>query len=356
MRAAVYHGPHDVRIETVPDPPAPGPGDLVVEVLRGAICGTDSGEYAHGPHLIPLRERHPGSGHVGPLVLGHEFVGRVTAVGEGVEGFAVGDRVVSGAGASCGACVWCRAGRTNLCERYYTLGLHAHGGLAGAATTPASICALVPDACSDDAAAMAQPLAVALHALNRARVTQGETLAIVGVGGIGALMVGGAAARGLRKIVAIDVDGERLSTARELGAAHAIDAATRDAVADVRALTGGLGAHVAIEASGAPGAPAQALRMVRRGGRVAIVGLQAEPATLDLFDMAMREIELTSALAHVCADDLPEALDILARTDLAERVVDRVIPLDRLVADGLEPLAQRRARGKILVDPRGQPS
>jgi (R,R)-butanediol dehydrogenase/meso-butanediol dehydrogenase/diacetyl reductase len=92
--------------------------------------------------------------------------------------------------------------------------------------------------------------------------------------------------------------------------------------------------------------------MVRRGGRVVIVGLQAEPVPLDLADVTLREIELTSALAHVCADDLPEALEILARTDVAEKILDRVIPLDRLVPDGLEALASSRATGKILVDPR----
>ena len=117
-------------------------------------------------------------------------------------------------------------------------------------------------------------------------------------------------------------------------------------------MTGGDGAHVVIEASGAPDAPGQALRMARRGGRVVIVGLQAEPRPIDLFDVAMREIEITSALAHVCAEDLPLALEILTRTDLAKKILDRVIPLDRLVDDGLSALAERRASGKILVDPR----
>jgi (R,R)-butanediol dehydrogenase / meso-butanediol dehydrogenase / diacetyl reductase len=352
MRAAVYHGPGDVRIESVPEPGPPGPGEVVVEVLRGAICGTDSSEYAHGPHLIPLHERHPNSGHVGPLVLGHEFVGRVSAVGDGVADFSVGDRVVTGAGVSCGDCEWCRAGRTNLCAHYYTLGLHIDGGLAAAAKTPASICVAVPDECPDDAAAMAQPLAVALHGLNRARVAPDETVVIIGVGGIGALMVGGAAGRGLEHVVAVDVDEERLATARALGAAQTIDASHQDPVQVVHELTGGDGAHAVIEASGAPASPGQALRMVRRGGRVVIVGLQSAPVPIDLFDVAMREIEVSSALAHVCADDLPVALDILTRTDLAEKILDRVIPLDRLVDDGLSALAERRAAGKILVDPR----
>ena len=352
MRAAVYHGPGDVRIESVPEPEPPGPGELVLEVLRGAICGTDSSEWAHGPHLIPLYQRHPNSGHVGPIVLGHEYVGRVTAVGVGVTRFGVGDRVVTGAGVACGECEWCRAGRTNLCAHYYTLGLHANGGLAAAARTPADICVAVPDGCSDDAAAMAQPLAVAMHAVNRGRVQPGETVAIIGVGGIGALMVGGAGGRGLGPLIAVDVDDGRLETARALGAAHTINAEREDVVARARELTGGDGPHVVLEASGAPRSPGVALEMVRRGGRVVIVGLQREPVLIDLFDMAMREVEMTSTLAHVCAEDLPLALDVLAGTDLADRILDRVIPLDRLVEDGLSPLAERRAAGKILVDPR----
>jgi threonine dehydrogenase-like Zn-dependent dehydrogenase len=257
VRAAVYHGPGDVRIESVPEPEPPGPGELVVEVLRGAICGTDSSEYAHGPHLIPLHERHANSGHVGPLVLGHEYVGRVTAVGEGVSDFAVGDRVVTGAGVACGECEWCRAGRTNLCAHYYTLGLHTDGGLAAAARTPANICVAVPDECSDEAAAMAQPLAVAMHALNRGRIVPGESVVIIGVGGIGALMVGGARGRGIEGVIAVDVDDSRLATARELGAGHTVHAEREDVVVTVQELTGGEGAHVVLEASGAPSSPAK---------------------------------------------------------------------------------------------------
>lgn len=351
MRAAVYHGPGDVRIESVPDPGPPGPGELLVKVVRAAICGTDLSEYAHGPHMVPLHERHPNSGHLGPLILGHEFVGRVTAVGEGVEGFAVGDRVVTGAGVACGECEWCREGRTNLCAHYYTIGLHTHGGLATAARTPAGICVAVPDGCSDDAAAMAQPLAVAIHALGRGRVTPGQSVVIIGVGGIGALMVGGASGRGIDGLIAVDIDDGRLDAARRLGARHVLNAEREDVVSVVRELTGGDGPHVVFEASGAPSSPGLALEMIRRGGRIVIVGLQRAPVPVDLFDMAMREVEMTTTLAHVCAEDLPMSLDILARTNLAEIILDRVVPLDGLVDDGLRALAERKAAGKILVDP-----
>ena len=134
MKAAVYHGRHDIRIQSVPEPGDPGPGEVVLEVARAAICGTDSSEWAHGPLLT-----RP------PVTLGHEFVGRVVSIGEGVVGLSHGDRVVSGAAVSCGHCEWCRAGRTNLCSTYLTLGLQLNGGLAQLVKTPAAVCRQVPD-------------------------------------------------------------------------------------------------------------------------------------------------------------------------------------------------------------------
>jgi len=339
VKAAVYHGPQEVRIEDVREPGALAPGDLLLDVTRAAICGTDSSEWAHGPTLT-----RP------PVVLGHEFVGRVAAVGDGVEGISVGERVVSGAGVSCGHCEWCRAGRTNLCAHYYTLGLQVDGGLAERVATPAAICRTVPDAIDDDAAAMAQPLAVALHAVRRSGVGPGQGCAVIGVGGIGAFIVAAAAAQGASPLIAIDIDEDRLATARRLGATEAVDARGVDLAAAIRAATDGEGAHVVMEASGAPHAPAAALAAARRGGRVLLVGLQSAPRELDLLAFAIREVDVVTTLAHVCAIDLPESLDLLARGELASIVLDRIIPLDRLVDDGLRALADRTARGKFVVD------
>jgi (R,R)-butanediol dehydrogenase/meso-butanediol dehydrogenase/diacetyl reductase len=320
-------------------------------VLRNGICGTDAGEFEHGPRMVPLRVRHSHSGHLGPTILGHEFVGRVSEVGPEVAGFAPGQRVACGAGVSCGSCEWCRSGRTNLCARYYTLGLQAHGGLAELVRAPAAICVAVPDHCSDDAAAMAQPLAVALHALRRSGVGEDRSLAVIGVGGIGSFLVAGAAQLGA-DVLAIDVDEGRLEAAARLGARLAIGARSADAAEAVRTATGGEGAHVVIEASGTAEGLAHALGAVRRGGRVVVVGLQATPPAVDLADLSLREVDVVTTVAHVCRTDLPEALRVLVTTPLASLVVDRVIPLDRLVPDGILALTGRRARGKILVDPR----
>ena len=356
MKAAVYRGPGDIRVESIPDPGAPGPGEVVIEVARAAICGTDASEWAHGPVLC-----RP------PVVLGHEFTGRVAACGADVA-LRVGTRVVSGAGISCGACEWCEAGRTNLCASYRTLGLQVDGGLAEYVVSPASICRAVPDAVSDDAASMAQPFAVALHAVRRSRLVAGETCVVIGAGGIGAFIVAGAAARGPGSLIAVDIDPDRLATARALGAGDTLDArngavadnaapdnAGRDPAAHLAGLilaaTGGEGAHVVIEASGAPHAPAAALASARRGGRVLVVGLQSAPRELDLVAATVREVEVITTVAHVCGIDLPEAVDLLALGTVADVVLDRVIPLDELVDEGIRPLAERRARGKIVVRP-----
>jgi (R,R)-butanediol dehydrogenase / meso-butanediol dehydrogenase / diacetyl reductase len=342
MRAAVFRAPGDVRIESVPEPPPPGPGELLIKVSKAALCGTDSAEWDHGPLLA-----RP------PVILGHEFTGQVVLAGSDVTGFTAGNRVVSGAGISCGRCAWCAAGRTNLCASYQTLGLHRDGGLAEYVLSPASICRAVPDGFGDVSAAMAQPLAVALHAARRGKVGPGRSCVVIGAGGIGAFIVAAAAALGAGPLIAVDIADGRLATAAELGAAHLVSAERGDPVPAVLAAAGAAGAHVVIEASGAPASPAAALKMVRRGGDVVIVGLQAHPSGIDLFDVATREVDLHGTLAHVCGEDLSAAVGVLASTSLAATVLGDVIPLDDLVQGGLRPLAERKAHGKIVVDVEG---
>ena len=342
MKAAMYYGPGDIRIEDVAHPGEPAEGEVLIRVLAAAICGTDSAEWDHGPVLA-----------VPPVILGHEFVGEVESVGNGVTQFVRGDRVVSGAGVSCGHCAWCRDGRTNLCEGYYTLGLHRHGGLAEYVMSPAFICRSVPGSLSDAAAAITQPFAVALHGLRRARVGNEVATAVIGIGGIGGFLIAGAAARGATPLIAIDIDPERLKSARALGATHVVDASSEDVVARVREITQGLGVQSVVEATGTPASPQLALDIVRRGGDVLILGLHKGTRELNLLSFTAQEIDLHGTLAHVCAEDIPEAIDILANSPLAELTLDHIIKLDDLMEEGIVPLSEGRARGKIVVDVAG---
>jgi (R,R)-butanediol dehydrogenase / meso-butanediol dehydrogenase / diacetyl reductase len=349
MKAAVYHGRGDVRIEHVEDPGAPGADAVLLDVSRASICGTDLGEFIHGPKMVPLHEPHPASGHVGPLILGHELTGRIAAVGSAVSGLEVGDRVVPGAGSWCGECSRCREGRVNLCEKYFVYGLHAAGGLADRVALPANMCHSLPAGCTDEAAALAQPLAIALHAIRRSGAERGGTLAVVGVGGIGSLLI--AAARTLQPapLIAIDVDSARLEHAMSLGAEVLLQPGRDDVSAAVRRCSGGGGADVVIEASGTRGGLGLALAAVRNGGRVHLVGLPAEPSTLDLHACVVHEIDFSSSNGHVCGTDIPEALELLAGGQLGPLVTDRLIELDRLVPDGLEPMARGDTHGKVVV-------
>ena len=349
MRAAVYHGRRDVRIEEVDSPGPPRPHELLLDVAAGGICGTDASEWAHGPFFTPIDAPHPVTGHMGPMVIGHEFVGRVASLGSDVDGFGVGDLVASGAGVWCGTCRWCREGRTNLCERYYTHGLNAPGGLAEQVVVPASTCRTVPPGLDPVAAALAQPVAVAVHAVRRSGAAPGDRVAVIGAGAIGSLIAAAARFFGVEDLIAVDVDEERLRTARRMGAAESLDASVGDPVEKIRELTGGAGADLVIEASGAAATPQQAIDAARRGGAVLIVGLQAAPRRLDLHSLAVREVDVRSTNAHVCETDLPDALRILAATPLADTVIGQVIELGDLVPLGLEPMARGTARGKTLV-------
>jgi (R,R)-butanediol dehydrogenase/meso-butanediol dehydrogenase/diacetyl reductase len=348
MQAGVLFAPGDLRVEERPEPQC-GPDDLLITVTYNGLCGTDATEYAKGPMMVPLTNPHPGSGHVGPTILGHEFIGTVRDAGQHAVG-RIGERVACGAGVSCGTCSWCRAGRTNLCARYYTLGLSIHGGLAEFAAAPSGICVRIPDDCSDQDAALAQPLAVGLHAVRRANLGPQDTVLLIGVGAIGSFICAGLAGHE-GPIIALDIDESRLETARALGAtethltsADATATELRDLVPD--------GADTVFETSGVVGAAERAFALAARGGKVVLVGLNKTPQPLNLADIVLREIDVHTTVAHVCSTDIPEALDLLTKTKLSQTLLDRIVPLTDVVSAGLQPLVSGHATGKILVDPR----
>jgi (R,R)-butanediol dehydrogenase / meso-butanediol dehydrogenase / diacetyl reductase len=350
MKAVVLHAPRDARIEERPEPPAPGPADVRLTVTRSGLCGTDATEYAAGPVLTPLTTRHPATRVQGPVVLGHEFIGVVEEAGSAVDRFAVGDRVAAGAGVWCGRCDWCRRGQTNLCASYWTYGLSADGGLTERITVPAAMLHPIAPHVSDDNAALAQPLAVGLHAVERSRIRPGDVVVVHGAGAIGSFIIAGAAAAGAGAVVAVDVDPARLEVATQLGATHTVDARAGDPLDVVRELTGPALADVTVEASGLAEGMPRVQRLTRRGGTLLLVGLPKKEVSFNAVDLILREIDVMTTVAHVCDVNLPAALALLAQRDLAELLVEKVVPLERAVEDALVPMAEGAARGKLLVD------
>jgi len=347
MTAAVYHGPHDVRIEQRPIPGRPA-GYVLLRVLRSGICGTDGSEWRDGPHLFPSATPHPVTGVAGLFVLGHEFIGEVVEPDEAGT-WAVGARVACGAGVACGECPRCLEGCTNLCYRYHTHGLNEDGGMAEYVAVPAGILAAIPDELTTDAAGLAQPLAVGIHAARRSGAVDGDRVVLIGAGAIGTFVLAGLLAQHDVEVTVVDFAGPRLERAERLGAAHTVGVG-ESTVDDVAAVVGGRGADVVIEASGAPGQLANAIRMVRAGGTILQVGLPSRAAEIDLHPLVVREVTIRTTNAHVFADDLDPALALLATSRLAEELLDSVRPLADL-PEQLELLATGRLEGKVLFDP-----
>jgi len=348
VRAIRYHGSGDVRLEQA-SVPEPGPGQIQVRVAAVGVCGTDAGEFVHGPHFHPIEAAHPHSGHSGPTIPGHEFSGWVTGTGDAVTGFSEGDLVAVGAGVACGVCPPCIGGQTNLCRTYWTVGLHSNGGLAEAAVIPAS-CSynLSGSAITSDLAALTQPMAIAVHATRRGRVVDGDRVTVLGAGGIGSFVVHAAAASGAT-VTAVDLDPVRLASASRLGAASTIDVSAPGPEDDLS----GEKPTVVFECTGRPDSLLRALQLVADGGRVVVVGHQPEPVAVDLREVALDELEVIGTQAHVFAQDFPEAVDLIAADPgVWAEVAPTVYPLDQVVEVGLIPMAKGESpQIKVLFDP-----
>jgi (R,R)-butanediol dehydrogenase / meso-butanediol dehydrogenase / diacetyl reductase len=352
MRAAVFHGAGDVRIEQVPIP-SPGAGEVLLEVMTVGVCGTDAHEFDNGPHQFPLHKTHHASGHQGPMIMGHEFAGRVREIGPEVTGFSLGELVACGAGVSCGECVNCHRGRTNLCETYWTIGLNGHGGLAEYVVAPASICFSADRwGLSENLAALAQPTSIAVHASRRARISADDDVVIIGAGGIGAFLVRAVSAVATR-VAVVDLSAERLELASRNGAMWTHQPGDGITPAEVLAQWG-LRPTVVFEVTGTiPGLAAAQLWM-EPGCRLVLVGLHDGELPLDYRTTSLIEHELIGTNGHVAPQDFPRALELLAEGAGAWDVIaPEVIPLDSVVEEGLVPLVERRAtRVKTLIDPR----
>lgn len=338
MRAGVLHAAGDLRVEERPVP-QPGPGEVLVRVAVCGVCGSDATEFDRGPVLTEL-----------PVTLGHEFAGVVEAVGEGVTSLTPGAVVVCGAGISCGECKPCRQGRTNLCRSYRTAGLQVDGGLAGYAVVPEGILLdVTATGLPLDTLGLAQPMAIAVHAVRRSGLTAGQDAVIIGVGGIGAFVTFAAAATGARVLV-VDLSGERLELARRLGATATFRSGDGTLAEQLESV--GMDADVLFEVSGSAPGLASVLDAARPGATIVPIGIQKADVAVPLGSWTLREFTIIGTVAHVMADDIPEAVRLLGTRDDWTDIASEVVPLDEVVERGLRPLLSGGATQiKTLIDP-----
>ena len=352
MRALVYHGNRDLRLQTVPDP-TPGPDEALLRVDYCGICATDVEEYLYGPVFIFGDEPNPVTGKKMPLITGHEITATVDGVGSSVSNVAVGDRVALNTVLTCGECWWCRNGVDVQCPGMAVAGFALDGGLAERIVWPASEIIPLPDEVSSEQAAFVEPTSVAIQAVRRSRMTAGETVAVLGVGTIGLLIVQVARAMGGR-VIAVDRRADSLRLARQLGAEAVLDAANDDVEASLQGLTGGVGPDVVFDAAGASETPAQAVRWVRRGGRALLVAIYSSTPAFDFNDVVGTAKEVIGSIAYQ-RQDVEQAVALMASGDVrtAPLVSDKIALEDVIDKGFARMLAPEKDVFRILVSPSG---
>ncbi len=298
MKALVFHGPGRKSWEQVPDPVIIDNTDAIVRIDATTICGTDL-------HILKGDVPAVTDGRV----LGHEGVGTVTQVGDGVRRVKVGDRVLVSCISSCGTCRYCREGHAGQClgGGGWILGHKIDGTQAEQVRVPFADLSTypIPDGVSDEQVLMLAdifPTAYEVGVLN-GRVKPGDVVAIVGAGPIGLAAIAGAKLFNPAKIVAIDIADSRLEAAKSFGADLTINNSREDALAIVKSLTGGLGADVAMEAVGVPATFELCAALIRPGGHVANMGVHGVPATLHLEDLWIRNATITTGLVDAYSTD-----------------------------------------------------
>jgi L-iditol 2-dehydrogenase len=330
MKALVYEGAWQMPLREIAVP-EPGPGDAIVAVQAVGICGSD----VHG-FMGTTGRRKP------PIVMGHEFSGVVSSVGDAVADYQPGDRVVVFPLLTCGACASCRAGRPNICLNRGGLGMNLNGAYAEAVRVPQQMLYRLPDGMSWEQGALVEPLAVAMHAVNLTPLALMDTLVIIGAGTIGLLALLCARQRGAGAIVVTDRSPHRLETARRLGADVVVNIDEQDPVAAVQALTGGVGAHAAIEAVGATAAVQQSLAVVRSGGHVTWIGNSQPEVAVNMQQIVTRELTVRGAYGFV--DEFGQAIEAVRRSRWFDftQLIELVAPL----ADGPK-LVHDLAKGEL---------
>ena len=350
MKALVYHGNRDLRLQDWPNP-SPGPGEALLRVDYCGICATDIEEYLYGPVFIAGEEPNPVTGKKMPMVTGHEITATIMEVNTPNADVAPGDRVAINGVLTCGDCYWCTSGEPTQCPGMAAVGFGIDGGLAERLVWRSDQLVKIPSELSSEEAALTEPTSVAIHAVKRSGAGPGDKVVVLGAGTVGLLAMQAAKAFGAT-VYAVDTRQMSLDLAQELGADQVLEASRGDTLEMIASLTGGIGADIVIDTAGAESIPEQAVRMVRRGGLVVVVAIYTSTPRFDFNSLVSTEVSITGSLAYTQAD-VEDAVRLISSGEIRTRqLVTEVVGLDDVLETAFpRMLAPTKDVFRILVKP-----
>ena len=337
MRAAVLQKPLHMTMETRIRP-VPARGEVLVRVRSVGVCGSDVHYYTHGRIGPFIVER--------PLVLGHEMSGTIESVGEDVPESRIGERVAVEPGIPDRVCEFCRMGRYNLCANVRFMATPPHdGAFVDYVAVPSDFAFKLPDHVSLEEGALMEPLSVGVYAIHRSGLKAGQSVVIIGAGPIGLVTLQAARAAGAGSITVLDLDAGRLAIAKKLGATNAVDSNDAPPEVQVRVLTDGRGADLVFDAAGSPKSAALAVHLVKRGGRIVMIGFALEDNfPYPLVTAMAKEADIVTVFRY--ANVYPSSIGLVAagRINLKSLITHR-FPLEQ--AEQALQLSDRREDGVV---------
>lgn len=352
MKAALWYGIKDVRLENIEEPKVTK-GNVKIKVKWCGICGSDLHEYLGGPIFIPTDKPHPISKEVAPVVLGHEFSGEIVEVGEGVTNLNIGDRVAVEPIVACGTCPACQEGKYNLCS---SLGFHGlcggGGGFAEYTVFPAKFVHKIPDGLSFEKAALIEPIAVAIHSLRVGKFMTGQSAIVLGAGPIGLATIEALKAAGASLVIVMQRKSVRQEYALRAGADIVIDPTEVNVAEEVKRLTGGIGADISFETTGAKIGFDTGIESIKYNGTMVVTSIWEEEISINPNTFIFSEKTIVGTIAY--RNEFPATMAQMNDGRIkVDGYITKKISLDDIVEKGFGTLTgpEKKKHVKILVTP-----
>lgn len=336
MKAAVLHKPYDIRVENI-KVPEKLTKEVLIKVGATGVCGTD---------ILVYKGLYPRV--VYPIVPGHEFAGIITRIGKKISGFQPGNKVIGVGGRECGSCYFCKTGKSNLCQNRVGLGREVNGSLAEYVKCDAIY--KIPDDVDIIEAQSIPTIASAIHAVDTGGVKIGDTVAIVGPGHAGLLLVQVARIAGASQIILTGTRQNRLDIGKDLGADYIVNVKREDPIETVRSITDGLGADVVIEAAGTQTAAKEAIEMVKTSGTIVIFGLVEKPLkNFEIFKVYHKELQIVGSRGARRENlDFERSIRLLSTGKVKIKpLITHILPLEE--TEKAFQIAEKRLEGAIRV-------